>query len=311
MSQCIRNCFFVLLLLVSLTGAGCGSLQVEEGKSPIEITDQLGRVIKLDKIPQRIISLAPSNTEILLALGLADRVMAVTDYCDYPPEVETKPSIGGFSTPNIEEIVALSPDLIMVTSIHEERILSQLEQKGLAAFALAPKTLDEVLVSIQLVGEITGKEAEAAELVAEMQHKIKSVADRTNNLPQDERPRVFYLTWHDPLMTSGPGTLHHELIQKAGGSNIFADIVGTQSVDLEILVARDPQVMIAGIGMGSGEDRTYQYLKADLRLQSTKAGKNNRIYGIDMDLTGRAGPRIVDGLEQFVRCIYPEIFGEP
>ncbi len=300
----------VLVAILSLFAA-CTAPADEVAPSPIEITDQLGRVVKLEKIPEKIISLAPSNTEILFALGLGDKVVAVTDYCDYPPEAKEKPSIGGFTTPNIEEVVALSPDLILATSIHEKRIIPQLEEKGIAVFALAPETLDEVLASIKLVGEVTGKEEEASRLVAQMQNRIKAITDKTNNLPEDKRPVVFYLTWHDPLKTSGLGTLHHELIQKAGGRNIFPEIIGTQSVDLELLVARDPQVMIAGTGMGSGEDKTFQYLKTESRLQNTEAGKNGRIYKINIDLTGRAGPRIVDGLEQFAKCIHPEIFGPP
>ena len=101
MRQYVRNCLFVLLSLVLLITLSCSSPKAGETKSLIEITDQLGRVVKFDKIPQRIISLAPSNTEILFALGLAERVVAVTDYCNYPPEAKQKPSIGGFSTPNI------------------------------------------------------------------------------------------------------------------------------------------------------------------------------------------------------------------
>jgi len=311
MSQHIRNCLFVLLSLLLLMSLSCSSPKARETKSPIEITDQLGRVVKLDKIPQRIISLAPSNTEILFALGLSDKLIAVTDYCDYPPEAKTKPSIGGFTTPNIEKLVALSPDLVLATSMHEKTIIHQLEQRGLAVFTLAPKTLDEVLESITLVGEVMGTGKNASELVAEMRKRIKAVTDKTNSLPEDERPTVLYLTWHDPLMTSGVGTLHNELIQKAGGRNIFPEVIGTQSVDLESIVARNLQVMIAGIGMAAGEDKTFQYLKAESRLQNTEAEKNGRIYQVNMHLTGRAGPRIVDGLEQFAKCIHPEIFGPP
>ena len=112
-------------------------------------------------------------------------------------------------------------------------------------------------------------------------------------------------------MTSGVGTLHDELIRKAGGRNIFSEVTGTKAVDLELLLSRNPQVMIAGVGMGTGGDLTYQYLKTESRLQNTEASKNGRVYQINMDLTGRAGPRIVDGLEQFARCIHPEIFGSP
>ena len=301
----------VSVVIVSLFVA-CTAPPAEQTTSfTIEVTDQLGRVVKLEKVPERIISLAPSNTEILFALGLADRVVAVTEYCDYPPEAQAKPKIGGFSTPNIEKVVALSPDLVLAASRHEDRIIPQLEQMGLAVFALKLKTLDEALEAITLVGEITRKEERASGLVAEMQNRIKAVTDKTDNLPEAERPRVFYLTWHDPLKTSGSGTLHNELIQKAGGKNIFLEIIGIQSVDFEVLVARDPQVMIAGVGMGSGEDKPFQYLMTESRLKNTEAAKNGRIYGIDLDLTGRAGPRIVDGLERFAKCIHPEIFGSP
>ncbi len=311
MHRYVRNCLFGLMFLVLLTCPSCSSPEVAKTSSPIEITDQLGRVVKLDKIPQRIVSLAPSNTEILFALGVADKIVAVTDYCNYPAEAKEKPSIGGFSTPNIEKIVALSPDLVLATSMHQKSVIPNLEGKGILVLALVPKTLDEILESITLVGKITGEEKEASKLVAEMQNRIKAVTDRTNGLSEDGRPTVFYLTWQDPLKTSSVGTLAHELIQKAGGRNIFPEIVGTQSIDLESLVARNPQVMVAGISMGSGGDTTFQYLKTETRLQNTEAGKNGQIYNINIDLTGRFGPRIVDGLEQFAECIHPEIFGSP
>ncbi len=311
-SKVSRRVVFCLVAAVVLSLlAACTAPANKAAPSPIEITDQLGRVVRLDKIPQRIVSLAPSNTEILFALGLADRVVGVTDYCDYPPEAEAKPKIGGFSTPNIEKVVALSPDLVLAAQRHEDLIIPQLEEKGLAVFALKLTTLDETLEAITLVGKITGKKDEASRLVAEMQNRIKAVTDKTDNLLEAERPRVFHLTWHDPLKTSGSGTLYNELIQKAGGMNIFSDVIDIQAVDFEALVARDPQVMIAGVGMGSGEDKPFQYLKTESRLKNTEAAKNGRIYGIELDLSGRAGPRIVDGLERFAKCIHPEIFGAP
>ena len=112
-------------------------------------------------------------------------------------------------------------------------------------------------------------------------------------------------------MTSGGDTLINELIEIAGGSNMFSEISGAEAVDLQVLVAREPQVFIAGTGMGSGEEKGLEFLRTESRLADTEAVKNDRIYGIHMDLTGRAGPRIVDGLELFAKCIHPEIFGEP
>jgi len=276
--------------------------------SAIEITDQLGRTVKLDRIPQRIISLAPSNTEILFALGLGDKVVGVSDYCNYPSEVQEKPSIGGFSTPNIEEVVALSPDLILATSIHEKRIIPQLEEKGMTVFALTPKTLDEVLEAITLAGEITGKEERASGLVAQMRNRIKAVTDKTDSLSQEQRLRVFYLTWHDPLMTCGAGTHHDELIRLAGGTNIARELTGYADISLEAVIQANPEVIIAGVGMGTGKDLSFQYVRTESRLRNVDARINHRVYSINIDLVGRPGPRIIDALEKFAQFIHPELF---
>ncbi len=310
MSQYVRNCLFVLLSLVLLVSLSCSSPKAGETKSPIEITDQLGRLVKLDGIPQRIISLAPSNTEILFALGLADSVVAVTDYCNYPPEAKEKPSIGGFSTPNIEKVVALSPDLVLATSIHQKQVIPNLEQRGITVFALAPQTLDEVLEAITLVGKITGKDKEASQLVTEMQTRINTVTDKTSSLTQSQRLRVFYVTWHDPLKTAGAGTLHDELIQKAGGTNIAQSLTGYAGISLETVIEANPEVIVAGVGMGSGADAPLQFAMTEPRLRNTDARQNSRVYSIDVDLVGRAGPRIADALMKFAEMIHPELFKE-
>ena len=292
-----------LILLVS-----CAAPLKNAPPSPTEIMDQLGRVVALDKPPQRIISLAPSNTEILFALGLADRVVAVTDYCDYPPEAESKPSIGGFSTPNIEEIVALSPDLILAASRHENKIIPQLEDKGLTVLALNPKTLDGVLEAIVMTGKVTGKEAEAARLLSDMKSRINAVTDKTAGLPPEQRLGTFYIVWHDPLMAAGSETLHDELIQKAGGINIARELTDYADISLEAVIAANPQVIIAGAGHGSGQDQTFQYVKTETRLRDTHARRDNRVFVIDADLASRPGPRIVEGLEEFAAFIHPELF---
>jgi iron complex transport system substrate-binding protein len=306
----VQNCLFVLLSFVLLLSLSCASPPRQETKSPIEITDQLGRAVKLDKIPERIISLAPANTEILYALGLADKVVAVTDYDDYPPEVKDKPSIGGFTTPDIEKVVSFSPDLVLATSIQQNTIIPNLEQKGITVFALNPQTLDDVLAGISLVGEITGTEKEASKLVAEMQTRIKVVTDETGNLTQSQRPRVFYITWQDPLMTAGSGTLEDELIRKGGGVNIAQNLTGYPGISLEAVIQANPEVIIAGVGMGTGADAPFQFAKTEPRLKDTDARQHDRVYSIDTDLVGRGGPRIVDALEQFVGFIHPELLKE-
>lgn len=276
---------------------------------PTVITDQLGRTVTLETAtPQRIVSLAPSHTETLYALGLGNRVVARTDYCNYPPEAEEKPSIGGFSTPNIEEVVALDPDLVLATSIHEDKVIPQLEARGLTVVAMNPGTIDEVIESIALIGRVTGVEKEAASLLANMKSRMKAVTDKTGVLTEAQKPRVLYVVWHDPLMASGAGTLHDELIRTAGGINVAGNLSSYADISLEAVIAANPQVIIAGIGMGTGEDLPYQFITTDERLGETDARQDGRVYGVDTDLVGRPGPRIVEALEQFARFIHPEIF---
>lgn len=309
-SKLYRLVVFCLVSVVISSLFACAAPAEETAPFSMEVTDQLGRVVKLEKVPERIISLAPSNTEILFALGLGDKVVAVTDYCNYPPEAEEKPSIGGFSNPDIERVVALSPDLVLATQMHEARIIPALEERGLAVFALSPKTLDEILEAISMVGSLTGTENEAAVLVTQMEQSIKAITDKTSGLTGNERPRVFYLVWHDPLMVAGSGTFQDELITKAGGTNSAQQLTDYAEISLEAVIQANPQVIIAGVGMGTGEDLPLQFVRAEERLRNVDARLNNRIYGADGDIVGRPGPRIVTALEEFAKFIHPEFFKE-
>ena len=307
MNRYLRTCSLVLASLVLFVVSDCGaSAPAKTGAS--SVTDQLGRSVKIDKPPQRIISLAPSNTEILYALGLADRVVAVTSYDNYPPEVKEKPNIGGFSDPNLEKIVSLSPDLVVAAPIHEKQVIPELEAKGIPVLALAPKTLDDVMSAITLVGQVTGTGSKATEVVSGMQKRIKAVTDKTDKLPAGQRPKVLYIVWHDPLMASGLQTFQDELIKKAGGVNMITDATGYPSISLETVVKDNPDVILAGIGMGQGQDAPLKFAQSEPSLRTVSARVNNRIYGVDSDLSGRAGPRIADVLEEFAKLIHPELF---
>lgn len=300
---------FILTLAITLSSlAGCASPAAAPSPSPATLTDQLGRAVTIDKVPQSIISLAPSNTEILYALGLGDKIVGVTEYDDYPPEAKQKSKIGGFSNPNIESIIALSPDLVMAASIHEKGHIPQLAEKGLTVVALAPKTIDEIQQAITLVGKITGKDKEAAALVADMKKRIKAVSDKTANLTAADRFRTMYLVWHDPLMAAGARTIQDELIAKAGGTNIAAGLNDYAKISLEVVIQSNPEVMLGGVGHGTGEDQVLQFLKNESRLKDTAARINNRVYGVDANMVSRPGPRIVDALEEFARVIHPELF---
>jgi len=285
----------------------CAAPTDEVTPSPIEITDQIGRVVKLEKVPERIVSLAPSNTEILFALGLGDKVVGVTEYCDYPPEAKEKEKVGGYSDANTERIVALNPDLILIEDIHTDEVLPALENLGLTVITIDPRNLDEVLESIILLGEITGKDEEASQLVTEMRNRISVITDKTSKLTQAERPRVFYVIWHDPLMTVGTDTRIHELIEKAGGLNIIQDTEGYPAISLETLVEANPQVIIVGSGMGEGADLPFQFASTEPRLENVDARINGRVYEIHTDIVGRPTPRMIDGLEQLAKFIHPEL----
>jgi len=275
---------------------------------PVDITDQMGRVVTIEKMPETIVSLSPSNTEIVYALGLEKKLVGVTEFCDYPAEARDKPKIGGFSIIDIERVLEIQPDLILAANIHRNEVIPKLDELGLTVICLDPTTLEEVLEAITLVGEVTGKKKEASRLVAGMRNRIKAVTDKTDSLPEAQRLRVFYITWHAPLTTSGSGTRHNELIRMAGGTNIAQDLTGYAAINLGAIIEANPQVIIAGIGMGSGKDSPFQYVRTEPRLRNVDARINNRVYSIDVDLAGRPGPRITDALEKFTEFIHPELF---
>ncbi len=296
-----------LLTLALFLVSACNSSPKTTTPAEITITDQLNRNVTLAKKPQRIVSLAPANTEILFALELADRMVGVTDYCSYPPEAKEKASIGGFSTPNLEKIVALSPDLVVVSSLHEKQVIPQLESKGITVLALDPKTVDEVMEAITMVGKATGSESRANALVQNMQKRIKAVTDKTASLTAEQRQKVLYLVWHDPLYAAGAKTFHDELITKAGGINIVTDN-DYPAISMEVVIDTDPAVILAGIGMGEGGDAPLKFVEEEARLSEVSARKNSRIYGINSEIVDRAGPRVVDALEEFAKLIHPELF---
>ena len=299
--------YYLLLAIIPILPTSHPTSPESTTPTVITITDQLGRTVTLNNNhPQKIISLAPSNTELLFALGLGDRVVAVTDYCNYPPEATTKPSIGDYNTPNIEEIIAMEPDLVLATEVHETTI-AQLESHGIPVIGLFPKSMDEILTAITLVGEITGQENEAASLVDDMQKRIEAIMDKTSQLSEAEKPRVFYIFWHDPIWTAAAGTFEDALIEIAGGINIAHDLNGYVDISLETVIMANPEVIIAGVGMGTGDDSSLQFVQTESRLQDVDARLNDRIYSTNMDIVGRPGPRIVDALEEFFRLIHPEL----
>jgi iron complex transport system substrate-binding protein len=292
----------VAFLAVALALTACSP----GGQTATEyVFDDLGRLVAINGTPQRIISLAPSNTEILFALGLGDKVVGVTDWCDYPPEALEKEKIGDYNTPDIETILALNSDLILAGYGNTMEVITSLDELGLTVFGIKTTDLDDLLDDIRTVGEITDKEVEAQELTSEMASKIQSVIDETGDL--EELPKVFYIVWggeEGALWTVGSGTFIHELIEKAGGVNICQNLTGYTTISIEEVIARDPEVIITS-------ELSYDWARNATELASTNASQTERIFTCDDNLVQRPGPRIVEGLEWFAHFIHPEIFEEP
>ncbi|MDD5700559.1 MAG: cobalamin-binding protein [Dehalococcoidales bacterium] len=298
----IGRLLFVIIMLSLAAMAGCQT-SAPQG----DIIDDLGRNVQIKDVPQRIISLSPSNTEIVYALGLEDRLIGVTTYCNYPPEVKDKPQVSQFSNVDIEKVVALEPDLILADSLHEADVIPALEKLGITVLAINPATMEEIFGDIGMIGRAAGQTESAESLLASLQDRTKAVTDRTAGPESGEKYRTFFVTWHDPIWTAGSGTLINDLITRAGGTNIAADLKGHSQIDLETVIQRNPQVILILSSMGT-QDNSFNYIKTEPRFQATDALKNNRVYLVDADIISRTTPRSVDGLEQIAKIIHPELF---
>ena len=275
----------------------------------ITVTDDFGESVTIQGIPQRIVSLAPSNTEILYALALEDRIVGVTDCCDYPPAASDNQKMGGFSTISVEKVLAANPDLVFATFGNTEDTINRLRSLGLTVISLDPQTVDDVLHDITLAGEATGQEEQAAACVEELRERISAVTGKTEDLP--EKPSVAHIVWHDPIWVSGSGTFQDEVIRMAGGTNAFGSVEGWSIVSLEEFITADPEYIIVNSGTGmteEGYDAIYDYFMNEPRMQGLDAVRNGHVSVIDADIISRGSPRIVDALEDVAGSLHPDIF---
>ncbi|MCX8151084.1 MAG: cobalamin-binding protein [Candidatus Bathyarchaeota archaeon] len=283
----------------------------------VTLVDSMGNVVTLNSPPQRIVSLAPSNTEILFAIGAGDRVVGVTDFCNYPYnftawiEAGNMTSIGSYYGPSTEPIVALNPDLVLASSGSLDAA-KNLRNLGINVLVVESKTLDGVLQDILMIGRATGNNAQASALVSSMRQRIDNVASRAATATTI--PKVYHEVWNDPLMSVGPGTFIDELITLAGGENIFHDATTSwPTVSSEAIIAKNPDVMVFP-DMYMGVQNFYQTIEAVKQRPGwsiINAVKNDAIYEINADIISRSGPRLVDALEELSKMIHPEIFGQP
>ena len=251
----------------------------------------------------RYISLAPSTTEILFALGLDDQIAGVSSFCNYPSKAKTKENVGNFSQPNIEKILSLKPDYIFCTGLEQAPIVTELKRLGLKVYISDPRNIKELMESISDIGRITGKDKEAQYLIRDMQAQIDNIAALVKLIPENKRLKVFIEIFDDPLTTAGRGTFVDELITTAGGINIAADTKRPYSIfSQEEVIKRDPDCIIIAY---MGRENPAKLMLERFAWDSISAVKNNRLYNdIDPDTLLRPGPRVVLGIKEIYERLY-------
>jgi iron complex transport system substrate-binding protein len=288
--------YSLLLAALAVSASSCASKTTSSAHART-VTDELGRNIQVPAQPQRIVSLAPSVTEILFALGAGDRVAGVTSYCDYPPEARQRPTVGDTLKPSAEKIIALKADLAIIsTSSQVEASVQKLEELGIPVYVSNPRSIDGVLESIDKIGELVGARDRAHKLSDELRSRLAAVEARVAGTAH---PSVFVILGTEPLITAGALSFINDLINRAGARSISAGDKGDYpQYSIEAVVARQPEIIFLQAGGN----------ELPARLRETPAARSNRVYHIDDDLLLRPGPRIVDGLEQIAARIHPELF---
>jgi ABC-type Fe3+-hydroxamate transport system substrate-binding protein len=273
----------------------------------LTLRDMLGREVTLPAPPARIVSLVPSVTEIVFSLGAQDRLVGRTDFCDHPPAVRSKPSVGGMVNPNLETLVALRPDLVIGTDEgNREETFRQLERLRIPTYLVHANRIAQTVDLIARVGELTGRRADVPRLTGEMLGRVEAVRRAVAPFP---RPRVLYVLWPDPLIVPGRASMLTELIEIAGGVSITAsDADAYPRFSLEAAVTRAPEVIILADHSTGASTAGRAAPEKWQRLVSVPAIRAGRLHSADLSVLHRYGPRVPDGLETLARMIHPEAF---
>ncbi len=276
---------------------------------PLTVTDGAGRSVTLKALPQRIVSLSPAITELLFAVGAGNQVVGVTTFCNYPPEATSREKIGGYSakTISIEKIVGLKPDLVVAESSMHADVIKALEPLAITVLAVKGASLGDVYANLELLGRLTGHSDTATTVVANMKATIKSVTDKVATIPQDKRVSVFWEIWDEPLMSAGPSSFPGQILELAGGKNIFADVnKDYPTVSAEDILKRNPAVIM---GPDTHADKlTTSLITRRPGWESVDAAKKGRIYLINGDTSSRPGPRLALALQDIAKALYPDLF---
>jgi len=296
------------LVLVLLAACSCtsstGRIAPRGAASPDRVvcTDAIGRRVELPRRPARIISLAPSVTEVLYLVGAGDRVAGVTIHCDWPEEARRRPKIGDLLNPNAEVILAAKPDLVIASTAGNDRTaVLKLADLGLPVFVTAPRTVETIFETVDQIGRITGCEAQAGELVVRMRERLDLLDRRLNGT---RRLRAFYITWFEPLLAPGKGTFENEVLRHAGVDSITSAIPEFYPrFSLEQVIASDPDAILAV----RHEGNPLPDLRTLSGWQQLRAVQGNKVLVVS-EVLQHPSPRFLDALEDLARRLHPESF---
>jgi iron complex transport system substrate-binding protein len=302
----MKNKIVIFLLLTLFIFTASTSLLAQD--YPIKYTDELGREITIEKEVERIITLSPGMTEVIYALGLEDKLVAVSSACDYPKEALEKDDVGRIDEPNLEKIVALEPDLVIAESVTKIESLNRLTELGIKNIGFKPDSINDTINMIEDIANLTSAKKAGDKITAEMKNEYQSLKTLVGKqLEENERRRVFYEIWSDPLYTAGKGTFIDSLIADAGGYNIAREAEGSwPTYNLESLIAADPEVYISS-AHSTPNGLTLDELRERDIFREISAFKNDRLYLVDQDLVNRPSPRIIEGYQEFIQAIFPEL----
>lgn len=263
--------------------------------------DDVDRKIYLAKAPTRIVSLAPSVTEMLFAIGAGDHLVGVTDFCDYPPEALKKPKVG-YSNPNLESLMALRPDLVLAPKeFLKPDVILKLDQLKIPVFVLAATTVEDILRHLQTLGRMLDRSVAANDVAMTLRQQIAAIKARIQGVPP---VRVLYVLNSQPLITVGPGSFIDQLIGMAGGANVAAQSsTPYPRLSMEIVLQQDPEVLVFPIGKAEGVSESEQ--QAWRQWPTMTAVKQGRLHQIPADLLNRPGPRIVQALGLLTDILHP------
>ena len=272
----------------------------------IRVKDETGRTVAVPQPVRRIVSLAPNLTETLFALGVGDRVVGVTDFCDYPPEATTREHVGGPVSPNLEKIAQLRPDLVVATRSGGNRLatVSSLETLGIAVFATDPHSVEDVIASTQRLGELTGASGQGSQLADALRMRLAGVAERLGGV---QPTPVLLIVWLEPLITVGRDTFITDALRRAGAENVIQTTQDWPNASLEEVARREPEYLIFVSDHSEQSDRQIAGLGSLPGWRDLDAVRNRRIIVLS-EAVARPAPRLVDVIEQLARDLHPERF---